>query len=340
MKNKIDINEIERIVSSISEGSNTLLRQTKYSADYLFNQNSEIAEANIVVHIASAFIRENKNAVWAEVPFRRTKKKGTSRFDLSVALDSPPWDHSQKKVRVSSEHSKSLKIEAKRIGKREKRAKLEEIIDDFHRIRTWRGRPSRTNPFHPLRKFERFLGAILVLVPEGVDEQGKPRSGSFSKWWSIDLESFPKGYKETQLQTVRNILKSAKARGYLRSPSWDGKRRLTVLFALFDFGAGPATQEEVLDASEPYALLVNYEIERKRVRRNCFILKGTFADRDGAESAKASIDIEAMKKELDLKPGEDIVNVSVEISTDPEERTARKKPTLGVRTVEGSYAST
>jgi hypothetical protein len=125
---------VKEIAALIRKGAERLLKQTNYSADYLLDEGSEIAEANVVVHLASEFIADG-HAVWAEAPLkRRVGKRG--RFDLSIDLD---YEHS---LRI-----KSLKIEAKRIAEFEESGKVREIINDFGRMKSWRGHPPKKSKF-------------------------------------------------------------------------------------------------------------------------------------------------------------------------------------------------
>jgi len=70
---------ISKITELIRKGADSLLRQPKSSGQYVLSARSEIAEANLAVHIASAFIQEKKYAVWAEAPLIDPKKEKQRR---------------------------------------------------------------------------------------------------------------------------------------------------------------------------------------------------------------------------------------------------------------------
>lgn len=205
MNNRTANSYVSEIADLIHRGAERLLLQSKYSADYLLNETSEIAEANLVVHVASAFIEKNY-IVWSELPFRNPPQNRNSRFDLSIDL-----------FYEKSDSSISLKIEAKRIAQYEENLKVRQIIGDFGRMKSWRGVTSEPEdfPYHSLREIEWFYGAIAVILPENCDEEGSPLEPSFTSWWK-NLNEFPPNYDERLLGKLRAILNNAARRDFVR----------------------------------------------------------------------------------------------------------------------------
>jgi hypothetical protein len=108
------IEQAEYIVSLAAKG---LFQQHKYSNGYLSVGDSEIAEANIVIHAASTFLQA-KMDVWAESPFKTHESNKCKHLDLLVDL-----------VPTDPETSTILTIEAKRIASGEEDKKVEEILN-------------------------------------------------------------------------------------------------------------------------------------------------------------------------------------------------------------------
>ena len=256
MRKKPRIHSAKEIAALTHIGAKRLLKQTQYSAEYLLDEGSEIAEANLVVHLASAFI-EDGHAVWAEVPLVRDVPKTTNshtpiqevatqpetkeetgeqrgRFDLSVDLD----------YQVSAS-TKSLKIEAKRIGESEQNEKVEEIVRDFRRMESWQGVSPKNSvfPFNVLQEFERFYGAIAVVLPQDCGRKGRRiRGPSLSYWWK-HLKNAPTPPGPERLKELGEILANATKRGIVRGRYFENGRRLFVLYAVFDFGKGQSCME-------------------------------------------------------------------------------------------------
>jgi hypothetical protein len=84
---------VDRAACVIENAVRKLLQQHKYSNGYLSECQSEIAEANIVIHIAAGFL-ESGCRVWAESPFRTHENKNCKRVDLMVDMASDDPDYS------------------------------------------------------------------------------------------------------------------------------------------------------------------------------------------------------------------------------------------------------
>lgn len=247
-RKKPRIHSVKEIVALIHAGAERLLQQAQYSAEYLLDEGSEIAEANLVVHLASTFINDG-HAVWAEVPLVTDVPKTTDsrsrvqevanesetkeeaeqrgRFDLSIDLDYE-----------SSASTKSLKIEAKRIAQSEESEKIAEIVADFRRMESWRGAPPRESkfPFNVLREYERYYGALAVVLQQACRKDRKIRTPSLFHQW-MNLKDAPTPPGPECLAELRKILANGK-RGFVPCDYFDGRRRLVALYAVFTFGEG------------------------------------------------------------------------------------------------------
>jgi hypothetical protein len=113
------------IAALLSEGATVLFQQQNYSNGYTIVCDSEIAEANIVVHVSSAFIKQ-EHAVWAESPFKIDLAERTKHLDLYIDLEPG-----------NSEFPNILLVEAKRVAPGEENDRLTKILCDYDRLRHW-----------------------------------------------------------------------------------------------------------------------------------------------------------------------------------------------------------
>jgi hypothetical protein len=211
----------------ISQAADGLLQQHKYSNGYLSVGDSEIAEANIVIHVASSFILAGSH-VWAESPFKTHESNQCKHLDLLVDL--APKD---------PETATLLTIEAKRIGFGENDKKVEEILKDYERVRSWRSLAPEQIPLfygvvHPV---EWFYGGLLVVFPEQCDRYGNAVTDPFSSWWK-DRMTRRAGILESGISQLEDILNGSVLCDSRPAETWDGGRRMAVAYALFDFGPG------------------------------------------------------------------------------------------------------
>jgi hypothetical protein len=223
LNHKPDANvaELSRLIHA---GAESLLNQSRFSADYLLTADSDIAEANLAVHIGSAFISQTKHQVkhlvWAEAPLLVPGKKKTGRFDLTVDLDYE-----------QSTHPELLRMELKRIASGEENKKAGEVVCDFWRMKAWE------DPWGKLRNQEQRYGAVGIIIPEICDRLGAIQKPSFSNWWlKRGVGSAPSVYKRKILSQLRLILRYASIVNSVPAPPpWHGLRKLVVLYAVFDF---------------------------------------------------------------------------------------------------------
>jgi len=219
---------IQQAAYIVSQAAQGLFQQHKYSNGYISTGDSEIAEANIVIHAASTFLQAGMD-VWAESPFKTHESNKCKHLDLLVDL-----------VPTDPDASTILTIEAKRIASGEEDKKVEEILKDYERIRTWRSlNPDQMPLFyvavHPVAWF---YGCLLVVLPETCEARGAPIGVPFSVWWK-DRTVRPTGYNHDGIARLEAVLNSAAVCDSIRSGNIDGERRMAVAYALFDFGPGP-----------------------------------------------------------------------------------------------------
>lgn len=268
---------VSRITEVIRAGAESLLGQHKYSNGYFSQGASEIAEQNLIVHVAHSFLADThvrkggrrmsksaNHAVWAESPFKTPGSNEARHLDLFIDFD------------LDSENSTVLTIEGKRITPGEENKKIREIIDDFDRIKSYRTLPPEGLPlFLSLAQpIEWFYGALIVIVRESYDEAAAGFDNSFVTWWQ-NLKGLPPKYAPESIDTLRQILQAADedAKGFIdgcyrdkevhldfdweteeslpREQREDAKK-LSVVYAIFDFGPGPG-EENLLKAKHKSA---------------------------------------------------------------------------------------
>jgi hypothetical protein len=211
------------IAALLGEGATVLFQQQNYSNAYTIIGDSEIAEANIVVHISSAFIKQG-HAVWAESPFKVDLAERTKHVDLYVDLEPG-----------TGESPDILLVEAKRIAPGEENDRIASVIRDYGRLRNWPSDISSSLFSRPGIEIERVRGALVVLLAnEEVDRAGAPLSPRFSEWWKNSTAA-PPSYSADLLRQMRAILqKGAIPPDVAYSRFFDGGIRLAVAYAIFD----------------------------------------------------------------------------------------------------------
>jgi hypothetical protein len=231
------MSKIEHVALAIQRAALGLLGQHKYSNGYTSVGDSDIAEANIVIQVAASFIGAGCH-VWAESPFKGHEDNQCKRLDLLVDVASN-----------DPEYPTLLTIEAKRIASGEKDKKVEEILTDYERIRSWQTLDETKMPlfYSVAHSVEWFYGALVVIVPEACDIYGCAVTPWFSEWWKY-LTTRPHGFSEAGVVRLEEVLKTAVVRDFERADDRDGfdeenpvGRRLAVTYALFDFGPGPGS---------------------------------------------------------------------------------------------------
>ncbi len=236
---------LENAASVIQDAAQRLLKQHKYSNGYLSVGDSNITEANIVIQVAASFIG-SKYHVWAESPFKEHEGDQCKHLDLLVDVASG-----------DPEYSRLLTIEAKRIAAGENDNKIEEILRDYERIRSWRTLDENQLPlfYSVFQPVEWFYGALVVIVPEPCDIHGRVAAPSLSAWWR-KLGNRPYGFSDAGIARLEEVLKTCAIHDFEQAEdSWDGfdqedpsGTRLAILYALFDFG--PTSVESNLQAAK------------------------------------------------------------------------------------------
>lgn len=117
---------IQRAETCLDTAARKLLAQHKYSNGYISVGESEIAEANIVIHAASSLLNAGLH-VWAESPFKTHDSNQCKHLDLLVDL-----------TPGHPETSTLLTIEAKRVAEGENDKKVLEIVRDHGRVQSWK----------------------------------------------------------------------------------------------------------------------------------------------------------------------------------------------------------
>ncbi|MGO8789467.1 MAG: hypothetical protein ACLQVL_19055 [Terriglobia bacterium] len=218
--------EREEIAKVIRAGADSLFAQMNYVDMYTSKNESGVAEANIVINIAHAFLKEKSgHCVWAQSPFRSGSPRTSKWLDLVIDLNP-----------AGSEGRTVVLLEAKRVLPSERAAKISEILRDWRRIQAWPTLPPRSVPIgvslDPPRKV---YGAIVVVVsaePNSVHSRGKTVSPTFYEWWE-NLGRPPRNRTGRLFEDLESKLRDA-LKGCIRSTYSDGGRKIIVLYAVFE----------------------------------------------------------------------------------------------------------
>lgn len=244
---------IDEITNAVNNAALKLFEQFKYSNGFTSVGNSALAEAALVTHIASEFIR-NGHAVWPESPFRTAKKGGTKRLDLLVQWE--PTNLGTLDV---------LTFEGKAISKGLEAKKVTEIIADHKRICDWRLLDPGGQPiFFSLEPPDSVTGLLSVLLTEDT-EAGKIPPQSLSNWWN-SLSGHPLGITPEKAEALKDILSSSAAKEVVRSPIPLGNACLSVAYAIFT--CDDLNPEHLADAAE-HELTAEHEAAHVLVALSC-----------------------------------------------------------------------
>src|SRR5271157_2610255 len=116
------------------EAARSLLQQLQYSNGFSTLDESSLAEASLVVHIAAAYVRR-RAAVWAESPFTPNDTDEVNHLDLLIDISA--CDQSSPDLAI---------VEAKAIAPGRLATKIPEIITDIGRILDWTKLPILSRP--------------------------------------------------------------------------------------------------------------------------------------------------------------------------------------------------
>jgi hypothetical protein len=222
--------EIERIVS---RGAQSLFDQFHSSDGYTSFGDSELAEAAIVVHVASAFIRE-KHVVWPESPFKtkkrrisKAKKKSKRRVanHLDLLIHLRPELYSAPSI---------ITFEAKAIAPGSVSGKLREVLKDYKRICRWKSLSTDGRPLHfSHSKPETIRGLLTILLTEEIDVKTKDVPSNFlSRWWGRPSGPIA-GAKSALTKRVKSMLSASILHDVVESPYKDGGLKRSVAYAIF-----------------------------------------------------------------------------------------------------------
>jgi len=162
MQNSVDANgfgahELDLIEAFIRAGATRLFSQFEKSSGYLSLGDSQIAEAAIVIHVASSALKGG-HTVWPESPFRDRPDEGTKHLDLLIDLNP---DEYETPVLVT--------VEGKAVSEGFVTKKIREIVRDYGRVCEWNRLNRGDVPiFFVLNDPRRVYGGLVVLCTENL----------------------------------------------------------------------------------------------------------------------------------------------------------------------------
>lgn len=216
-----DNDDVERIQQLVSDGADRLLMQFGTSNGFTSFGKSRLAEAALVVHIASAFIQKG-HSVWPESPFRKTERGRTNHLDLLIDLD--PSLYAEPHL---------ITLEAKAIPPGSATSKIKEIIKDFGRICDWASlAPKRKPLFFSFSRPAAVYGVLAVVLVEELESNRDVAPHSLSRWWEIPTGAIS-GAEDNLTRRLLACINSAVRRGVVRGRFTDGGQQHSVAFAVF-----------------------------------------------------------------------------------------------------------
>jgi hypothetical protein len=228
----------------IQSAIKSCLDQEEYFNGYLSIGGTTVAEANISAHLAKTAMCE-KHYVWAESPFKwKPSDKDWNHLDMAIVLDpSSPGDRAV------------LLVECKTLAKGKERTKLEEVLEDFERIRSWKKLRFECKPLDMdlHGRIKNVYGALIAIVPAEIDpklfKQAVERESkhkiklirpkrtpgpNISDWWK-GLQKRPPKCVSTRVRQFQRVFKDAYKHDAIHSRFPNGIYRTVILYALFDF---------------------------------------------------------------------------------------------------------
>jgi hypothetical protein len=219
---------VEKYVRS---GAISLLSSENHANGFISEGDSNLAEANLVMHIASSLIQDS-HFTCAESPFRLPPSKKILHLDMYIQFET--GNISINKIAI---------LECKRMAPNEKSKKLTELLKDFDRLRGWctsgaLDRPLPLVAIRPAPKIFGILAAIITDEPAFSIENGKHVASSeitFSKWWckqKLKLKNYPK----KKINLLADVLNKAVKKGSILSHYSHDNYKTSVVYAVFDLG--------------------------------------------------------------------------------------------------------
>ena len=143
--------ELDRIEAFIQAGAKRLFSQFEKSNGYISLGGSQIAEAAVMMHVASS-ASQCGHAVWPESPFRDRPDEGTKHLDLLIDLNPDIY-----KTPVL------VVVEGKAVSDGFVTKKIREIVRDYGRVCEWNRLDREGVPvFFVLNDPRRVYGSVVV----------------------------------------------------------------------------------------------------------------------------------------------------------------------------------
>jgi hypothetical protein len=214
-----DSAEIEAFIQA---GAKRLFGQFEKSNGYTSLGDSQLAEAAIVVHVASSAAQLG-HAVWPESPFRDRPDEGTKRLDLLIDLNPDKY-----KTPVLAT------VEGKAVSDGFVTKKIREIVRDYGRVCEWNRLDREGVPvFYALNDPGRVYGALVVLCTENLMPDRRLPAGAFSTYWKT-LDGAIAGASDSLRDALETKLRKAIRRDVVNCRYIDGGIHYSVAYALFE----------------------------------------------------------------------------------------------------------
>ena len=216
---------IEELEKALEEAARILLGQLEFSNGFTMIGDSKLAEASLVMQIASALSRREAS-VWAESPFECPVDGEINHIDLLVDFSA--------KARSQPD---LLLVEAKAGAPGKRSEVIKQVIGDIGRLRNWSSLDILSRPmFFFWAPIERVRGAIVVVFTERLKRLDRfsfgLQEGSLAGWWeknSGKLRATGKLPSE-----LKSELRSAILKRVFSGPVRDGGYQTFVAYAVFE----------------------------------------------------------------------------------------------------------
>jgi hypothetical protein len=214
--------EPAEIEAFIQAGAKRLFEQFQKSNGYTSLGDSQLAEAAIVMHVASA-ASQRKHAVWPESPFRDRLDEGTKHLDLLIDLNP---DKYQAPILAM--------IEGKAVSEGFVAKKIREIVRDYGRVCEWNRLDRQGVPiFYALNEPGHVYGALVVLCTENLGADRKIPAGAFSAYWKT-LHGAISEVSDALKEALGTKLQKAIRRDVVNCVYTDGGIHYSVAYAVFE----------------------------------------------------------------------------------------------------------
>ena len=223
----------EELESALEGAALKLLAQLEFSNGFTMVGDSRMAEASLVVQIASQFSQRDA-AVWAESPFESPQDEEIDHIDLLVDLSAKV--HEQPDV---------LLVEAKAGASGKRSETIKQVLGDIQRLRSWSALDILSRPlFFYWAPVERVRGVIAVIFTEKLERRDRVsfelKEGSLARWWEETTGTLRAS--GTLPSELKQELDSATWRRVLQGPVRHGAYQTFVAYAVFELDL-PAPNE-------------------------------------------------------------------------------------------------